>query len=995
MANYVVSTATDAGLGSLRQALLDANGNLGIDAISFAIGGGSKSIELLSELPSITESVSIDATTQPGYAGKPLIEITGRLLSDGNGLTIQAGQCTVRGLAINQFPGIGIELSGPGQNTVESNYVGTDLTGLVAKGNFLGIQALNSGNNRIGGLGVGNVVSGNKTDGIRLDGFSTSNSIQGNRIGTDEAGLTSIPNQATGVSILASSINNIVGADGDDANNAGKGNVISGNLQFGIRIAANSNIVAGNLVGVNATGKAALANGEGGILLTDNASNNRIGSNADGVNDVLERNVISGNNKAGLRIFSSNSNQIAGNWIGVGVDGSGLQNAEYGIQIDAGSTANVIGANAINQGREAAKNVVSGNGGFGIYVFAGVGNLISSNYVGVSPNGRNTIANARDGIVLAGGSSLNEIGRFGGNVVSGNLRNGILIVGSNANTISKNTIGLSADGQRAIPNIESGVAISGGSQFNIVGTNNDSTTDDAERNIISGNRLQGVSIIGSQTDSNSVVGNFVGTDVTGMFSIPNQADGIVVSDQAAKNAIGGVASAQRNLISGNVGWGVSIQANSRDNSILGNWVGLASDGSDALGNTQGGISINQSIRNAIGNGTAAGSNLIAYNGKIGVRVIHPNSYGNSVSRNTITMHDVTQIDLGDDGPTLNDSGDLDVGPNELQNYPVVEFIATSQSSTQLVARMNSTPSKLFQVEFFSEEPGVLAHRFLGMFPVITDASGNVNLIQDLPFALPLNARVFATARDPLGNQSEYSPAKSVIRLLPLVASATQFREGDPDVLVTVSRPTGDTSFDLVVGLTNSAVTQVSLPTQVIIPAGQSSVQFAISIVDDLVPEPVQEIRVIATVLTGEPASQLLRFRLLDNDSNWHNYALPLDADGDGGITPLDVLLIINYLNSNADKNLVTASVPNPRIFIDIDDDLTASPLDVLLVINFLNKGASGEGEQDASALGPSSFGSSSIAIGWDSHANETLVDTRDEFSFKVHRRNSLSQHKKR
>ena len=134
---------------------------------------------------------------------------------------------------------------------------------------------------------------------------------------------------------------------------------------------------------------------------------------------------------------------------------------------------------------------------------------------------------------------------------------------------------------------------------------------------------------------------------------------------------------------------------------------------------------------------------------------------------------------------------------------------------------------------------------------------------------------------------------------------------------------------------------------------------------------------------------------MDNDSNWHNYALPLDADGDGGITPLDVLLIINYLNSNADKNLVTASVPNPRIFIDIDDDLTASPLDVLLVINFLNKGASGEGEQDAPALGPCSFGSSSIAIGWNSHANETFVDTRDELLANVHRRNSLGHLKKR
>ena len=72
-------------------------------------------------------------------------------------------------------------------------------------------------------------------------------------------------------------------------------------------------------------------------------------------------------------------------------------------------------------------------------------------------------------------------------------------------------------------------------------------------------------------------------------------------------------------------------------------------------------------------------------------------------------------------------------------------------------------------------------------------------------------------------------------------------------------------------------------------------------------------------------------------------------DGDQGISPLDVLAIVNYLNSNLSQNLFTATVPIPLIYIDTDDDQTVSPLDVLLVINFLNNRVSvvGEGESEA------------------------------------------------
>ncbi len=149
----LVNTTADSGEGSLRQAIANANAFTGQDTISFAIAGsGVQTINLLSALPTITDAVIIDATTQTGYSGSPLIELNGASAgTTANGLFITAGNSTVRGLLINQFGQAGIRLE----------------TG---------------GGNAIGGVnaGEGNTIASNG-DGITIE-QSTGNRVQGNAI---------------------------------------------------------------------------------------------------------------------------------------------------------------------------------------------------------------------------------------------------------------------------------------------------------------------------------------------------------------------------------------------------------------------------------------------------------------------------------------------------------------------------------------------------------------------------------------------------------------------------------------------------------------------------------------------------------------------------------------------------------------------------------------------------------------------------------------------
>src|SRR5262249_30006753 len=116
----VVSNVNDSGAGSLRQAILDANSLPNPDTITFNIpGSGVHPILPLPPRPPLNGSVTLDATTQPGYAGSPVVEIDGSALPPTtHGLTLQVGDNVVRGLAIHGFQGSGILISGGGHNLV-------------------------------------------------------------------------------------------------------------------------------------------------------------------------------------------------------------------------------------------------------------------------------------------------------------------------------------------------------------------------------------------------------------------------------------------------------------------------------------------------------------------------------------------------------------------------------------------------------------------------------------------------------------------------------------------------------------------------------------------------------------------------------------------------------------------------------------------------------------------------------------------------------------
>ena len=222
VSTFTVTNTNDDGAGSLRQAILNANASTGFDAIEFNIPStGPHTIQPLSALPRITEPVVIDGYTQSGASPNTngpdlgtnavlMIELDGTNAGDNvNGLIIEAGGNTVRGLVINRFPGFG--------------------------------------------------------DGIIIL-FNGGNSIQGNFIGTDVSGTTELPNDI-GVLISANSKGNIIGTDGDGVDDGAERNLISGNVRDGIRLqrgpvgaATDLNVIAGNLIGTDRTGTLAVGN---------------------------------------------------------------------------------------------------------------------------------------------------------------------------------------------------------------------------------------------------------------------------------------------------------------------------------------------------------------------------------------------------------------------------------------------------------------------------------------------------------------------------------------------------------------------------------------------------------------------------------------------------------------------------------------------------------------------------------------------------------------
>jgi CSLREA domain-containing protein len=376
----------------------------------------------------------------------------------------------------------GLEIEG-NNNVVAGNFIGTIKDGTAALGNKGRGVYISGDANRVGTDSNGisdvdetNVISGNANEGIYIT--SAFNIIAGNRIGTDAAGTIALGNKTDGISIAPSGHFNVIGINGVALPHATGRNVISANGAGGgnyanVHIEGDYNMVSGNYIGPNSTGSASLGNTLYGVQLSNGATGNIIGTNGDGSADGLERNLISGNGYAGVRIFEAFDNMVAGNYIGTNAIGlSALPNAlnstNYGgVYISDGSTGNVIGTNGDGSGDGSEGNVISGNDGHGVEV-----------------NG----------------------------------------TGADSNVIAGNHIGTDKTGTAGLPNTGQGINIASGPIGTRVGTNVDGVSDALEANVISANGGSGVWILIG--DNTQIAGNFIGTDKTGTASLGNNGDGV-------------------------------------------------------------------------------------------------------------------------------------------------------------------------------------------------------------------------------------------------------------------------------------------------------------------------------------------------------------------------------------------------------------------------------------------------------------------------------------
>ncbi|HEY0977807.1 MAG TPA: HYR domain-containing protein [Flavobacteriales bacterium] len=569
--------------------------------------------------------------------------------------------------------GGGVVIAGPGAwaNQVCRSRIGTDRAGNTAICTQpVGIELRDGAyGNMLGAVdpAVGNVISGHTGDGIK--GTSPANTVMHNRIGTDLAGSVAIPNAMSGIDLIGHS-SYIVN------------NVISGNGWRGMILQGDSCRVHGNRVGTNSAGTAALPNVFGGIRCTGGAGI-AIGG------DAATANTISGNGQNGLELINTTGAIVAYDRIGLGSDGATvIPNTAAGLFLSGASDTRVLnntlagnlgdGAYVLNSDRTvfhnnrigtnaagtsarpngytgitiehsldwvvgadaATGNLISGNGHQGLYVISGShGGTAAGNYIGTDITGGSALPNAHQGVLIDASNNALIGLPDAGNIVSGNAQDGIVVrAGATGCRIRSNRVGVRADGDAALPNSGEGITLASGATGNTIGG---SAT--GEGNIVAGNTGWGIHL--SEADANTVAGNRIGVNASGAARA--NLCGVMV-EASDNNIIGGTDAASRNIISGNLEYGVYTNENSAGNHIRGNHIGTDAAGTTAIGNGLSGVKIRDGLNNTVGGTTPAHGNVISGNGANGVEIsrnLLPTS-GNAVQNNRIGTNATGTAALG-------------------------------------------------------------------------------------------------------------------------------------------------------------------------------------------------------------------------------------------------------------------------------------------------------------------------------------------------------------
>lgn len=643
---YTVTTIADGGPGSLRQAILSANANAGADTIDFDITPSALlTITPATPLPDITDPVTLDATTQPGYAGTPIVELdgSGPLPPGTNGLVVRAGQSVVRGLVIHGFSGSGIALDGAGHNIVEGNFIGLDPSGTTAIGNQdSGVAVRDSHLNTIGGTAAAarNVISGNGQAGVAIRGpsiFEAEYASQSPAVAICDLCTVSMPITIADERLI------------DDVN-----------VRVSLLHTFDSDLVL-TLVAPDST-RVILSNRRGGggdnyssTLFDDGAatpiaaglppfsgsfSPDESLSILNGRTQTgtwrLEVADVAGGDVGSLLSWSMTTegetifgNVVAGNLIGTDVTGTiGLGNTK-GVVIDQ-SPQNLVGGTA-----PGARNLIAGGreqiSGHGVEITGlpalnALRNTVQGNYIGTDITGTLPLPNQANGIEISNADACQIGGTAAGarNVISGNRGNGVHTQGSAFHRIQGNLLGTDVTGTLPLGNA-TGVSLEFGTSNTLVGG-----SVAAARNLASGN-LYGIFTrdFSPVSFGNAILGNYAGTDLSGTQAVPNAVHGIQIDSPEVQ--VGGPGPGEGNLASGNntqsQSCGIALWNDADSCTVQGNILGLDRTGTQRLGNDRG-LLINGGSYTLYGGPNPGEANIIAGNDSHGVWIY--DSIGNTL-----------------------------------------------------------------------------------------------------------------------------------------------------------------------------------------------------------------------------------------------------------------------------------------------------------------------------------------------------------------------------
>jgi hypothetical protein len=327
---------------------------------------------------------------------------------------------------------------------------------------------------------------------------------------------------------------------------------------------------------------------QAGIIFGGTSTNNQIGGDrTQGSGPIGEGNLVSGNHgPAGIQIATaeSSNNIFQGNL--VGVDVSGTQAFPNNIGMLIGSSSNLIGGNQPGE-----RNIVSGNWADGITLHSASStrNLVLNNYAGVDISGQHAIPNGTFGVGMDLGANNNRVEN---NVIVPALL--FYDWGSSYNVVVGNRINTDASGSVALGGTTGyAITIGGGAGFNRIGGKTP-----AERNIIVGQ----VALFHKPEIGNLILGNYLGTNASGLQTLSTVGPGIGLSDSRYV-FIGGNTPGEANLIGSQAG--INLNPGVSDIFILGNIIGPDANGGSTLQHDYGGLWLNGSTHTFIQRNTIA------------------------------------------------------------------------------------------------------------------------------------------------------------------------------------------------------------------------------------------------------------------------------------------------------------------------------------------------------------------------------------------------------